>query len=56
MSRTKKGSKAPGYEYWSKRPMRGSNPGSWAKKVTHKIERQRGKDETRASTKEAGNG
>lgn len=43
MSRTKKGGKAHGYEYWSKRPMNGSNPGRWAKTVTHKIERQRNK-------------
>jgi hypothetical protein len=43
MSRTKKGSKAPGYEYWSKRPMSGCTPGSWVKKVVNKIERQRNK-------------
>ena len=51
MSRTKKGSKSPGYEYWGKRPMSGSNPGAWAKKVTHKIERHRGEAETRKAAK-----
>lgn len=43
MSRTKKGAKAPGYEYWSRRPMTGSAPCKWVKKLTHKIERQRNK-------------
>ena len=47
MSRSKKGAKAPGYEYWSRRPMAGSNPGSWAKQKTHKIERQRNKPNRR---------
>lgn len=41
--KTVKGGKAPGFEYWGKRPMSGSSPGSWAKSVTHKIERQRNK-------------
>lgn len=43
MSRTKKGAKAPGYEYWGKRPMAGCSPGAWVKRKTHKIERQRNK-------------
>lgn len=44
MSRTKKGAKAPGYEYWSRRPMAGCNPCAWVvKQKTHKIERQRNK-------------
>lgn len=40
MSRTKKGSKAPGYDYWSKRPFSGSGYGKSVKKWTHKAERQ----------------
>lgn len=43
MSRTIKGSKGPGYEYWSKRPLSGAPPGKWWKKMTHHIERQRNK-------------
>ena len=43
MSRTKKEAKAPGYEYWSRRPMAGSNPCALVKKITHKIERQHNK-------------
>ena len=39
MSRTKKGAKSPGYEYWSKRPLNGHSPGSIAKRITHKLER-----------------
>jgi hypothetical protein len=42
MSRTRKGSKAPGWEFWSKRPMSGWI-GKAAKKITHKIERLRNK-------------
>lgn len=47
MSRTKKGSKSPGEEYWTKRPGNkwGQTPGSFAKKRTHKMERQEGKKE-----------
>ncbi|MNK29197.1 hypothetical protein D3C87_475880 [compost metagenome] len=44
MSRTKRGSKGPGYEYWGKRPPSGHHaPGAKAKRVTHKAERQQGK-------------
>jgi hypothetical protein len=43
MSRTKKGSKGPGYEYWSKRPGKLSTPGKDAKKRTHRLERLDGK-------------
>ena len=43
MSRTKKGAKWFGYEYWSRRPMNGCSPSAWAKQKTHKIERQRNK-------------
>ena len=45
MSRTTKGSKAPGYEYWSRRPGSGGCIGKDAKKIIHGIERARGKRE-----------
>lgn len=46
MSRTNKGSKPPGFEYWSKRPFNkhGGSTGKYAKKRTHKAERKEGKD------------
>lgn len=42
MSRTHKGSKSGGYEYWSRRPFNrsGALPGAEAKKRTHKAERK----------------
>jgi hypothetical protein len=45
MSRTKKGGKAPGFEYWTKRPGNhwGAVPGPFTKRRTHKAERQAGK-------------
>ncbi len=48
MSRTKKGNKSPGSEYWGKRPIarnHGAVPGRWTKKRTHRLERIEGKDE-----------
>ncbi len=45
MSRTKKGSKPPGFDYWGKRPCNGLPPGATTKKLTHHIERIRGKAE-----------
>ena len=41
MSRTKKGSKGPGYEYWSRRPAKIAfpSPGRETKKITHRQER-----------------
>lgn len=39
MARTKKGSKASGYEYWSRRPYSGSSPGKIAKRICHQMER-----------------
>lgn len=49
MSRTNKGSKGPGYEYWSGRPFNrgGGAIGAAAKKRTHKAERQRGREDAR---------
>ncbi len=50
MSRTKKGTKSPGYDYWSKRPRKGVAPqgmnspqGPLTKKLTHRSERRQGK-------------
>lgn len=41
MSRTVKGSKSPGYEFWSKRPGKWhGGKGRFAKKITHKAERR----------------
>lgn len=45
MSRSKQGSKPPGYEYWSKRPNSGCGPGKKDKQMTHQIERARAKGE-----------
>lgn len=39
MSRSHRGAKAPGYEYWSRRPLRGP-PGKFSKTKTHRAERQ----------------
>ena len=49
MSRTRKGSKPPGYEYWSKRPgnKHGGLLGVHQKKFTHRTERKQGKDQCR---------
>lgn len=46
MSRTKKGGKGPGHEYWTKRPgsnRHGGTPGKFTKKLTHSLERLEGK-------------
>lgn len=51
MSRTRKGSKAPGYEFWSRRPGP-SGPGSIAKKMTHRAERNANKREAQRAVRE----
>jgi hypothetical protein len=44
MSRTKKGKKSPGFEYWSSRYAPGGDvPGRVTKKLTHKKERKTAK-------------
>jgi hypothetical protein len=42
MSRTIKGKKSPGHEYWTNRPLNysGGNPGKETKKLTNRIERR----------------
>ncbi len=52
MSRSQKGSKGPGYEYWSRRPMAGMNPGAETKRLTHKLERLEAKDEIKEQIEE----
>lgn len=48
MSRTKKGSKGPGCEFWSKRPTSFRyDTGKVGKKITHKLERIEGKKQTK---------
>lgn len=51
MSRTKKGNKPPGYDYWSKRPLSGSSPSKFIKTKTHRIERQKAKEEIQEDLK-----
>ena len=47
MSRTVKGGKGSGFEYWGKRPNKYVSPGRTAKTITHRIERARDKDALR---------
>jgi hypothetical protein len=44
MSRTQKGKKGVGYEYWSKRPGNCLPPGKTSKKLTHARERAQQKE------------
>lgn len=49
MSRTKKGSKGPGYEFWGPRPSKClTNPNKETKRLTHKLERAKAKAAVRA--------
>jgi hypothetical protein len=48
MSRTVKGVKGPGHEYWKSRLHRhGETPGRITKRLTHRFERRQGKNELR---------
>lgn len=51
MSRTKRGSKAPSFEYWTARPGNrcGGTPGAFSKSQTHKAERRQGKAQANAA-------
>ena len=40
MSRSRKGSKGSGFEYWGRRPFTGYSPGSDTKRLTHRLERR----------------
>jgi hypothetical protein len=55
MSKTKKGKKPPGYEYWSKRPNSVSSPGRKNKKITHRIERAQAKEKLAEEIKSSEN-
>lgn len=54
MSRTKKGKKGAGFEYWSRRPtkFKYADPGKETKRNTHRLERQEGKQEARQEESE----
>lgn len=52
MSRTIKGSKGCGYDYWSKRPYSGNGHGKQIKKFTHRAERVIKKEETQEAMEE----
>lgn len=49
MSRSIKGKKGSGYEYWSRRPLKlkFGDPGKLAKKLTHRAERREGKEQVK---------
>lgn len=51
MSRSRKGSKPVGYEYWSKRPCSGLGYGPGVKHETHRVERRINKDIIREEKK-----
>lgn len=53
MSRSRKGAKAPGWEYWSRRPMSGCAPSPENKKICHGIERSQAKAEVRNGIRES---
>lgn len=52
MSRTRKGSKPTGYDFWSKRPCSTSGYGPVVKDMTHRRERGMNKDIVRNEMKE----
>ena len=59
MSRTTKGKKGPGFDYWSRRPGNESgcnSPGEGVKRRTHKLERIQAKREIKSSQPEADEG
>lgn len=51
MSRSRKGSKHVGYDYWSKRPYSGVGYGPIVKDMTHRVERRINKDIIREEKK-----
>ena len=55
MNRTIKGSKGPGYDYWSRRPHSGRGHGAEVKRLCHSVERQQAKGESRAGVAELAN-
>jgi hypothetical protein len=55
MSRTRRGEKVPGWEYWSRRPCNGFNPSKEHKVIAHQIERAREKELLQDEIKEMEN-
>ena len=56
MSRSKRGGKGAGFEYWSARPGNkagGGHPGAETKLRTHRTERQQGKRDARLESRQA---
>ena len=53
MSRTIKGSKGSGYDYWSRRPASGRGYGPEVKRLCHGIERAQAKEAVRCGLGEA---
>lgn len=56
MSKTIRGAKGPGYEYWSRRPKgsgHGCPIGKKSKVITHQIERARSKKQLRRESNNA---
>lgn len=54
MSRSNRGSKGPGYEYWASRWHPGGElPGRFTKQKTHRFERRNAKEELRRTPEEA---
>lgn len=52
MSRTKKGKKQCGYDYWSRRPYSGRGFGPDVKDACHRSERMQGKEQILKELKE----
>lgn len=54
MSRTIRGEKSGGYDFWSRRPHSGGGYGPGVKSLCHRVERQQGRDAVRQGLREAG--
>lgn len=52
MSRTVRGEKAAGHDYWSRRPASGRGTGPAVKNTCHRAERQQGQAEVRKRVEE----
>ncbi|MCX9024635.1 MAG: hypothetical protein OIN85_00900 [Candidatus Methanoperedens sp.] len=53
MSRTKKGKKGAGWEYWGKRPLRGGGRGTKGKRDGIQVERAKLKRQTKREARDA---
>lgn len=52
MSRTIRGAKTSGYDFWSRRPNSGNGFGPIAKQICHRVERLQGRAEARRQIEE----